>query len=161
LSAISVARHLGARTAAVDRQEPPLALARRQGAELTTLSEAAERAVVEWSGGGVDAAFEMSGSPQAFGLATRLVRPGGRVVTVGYAPGTDYGVESARLVRGELTIVGSRAGTPRDAREALAAVEAGTIAPPPIARVGPLEALNDGYADLSRGDVVGRLVFTP
>jgi D-arabinose 1-dehydrogenase-like Zn-dependent alcohol dehydrogenase len=161
LSAISVARHLGARIAAVDRQEAPLARARQQGADLTTLGEAAERAVVDWSGGGVDAAFEMSGSPHAFALATRLVHPGGRVVTVGYAPGTDYGAESARLVLGELTIVGSRAGTPRDAREALAAVEAGTVLPPPVARIGPLEALNDGYAELSRGDVVGRLVFTP
>ncbi len=161
LSAIGIARHLGARIAAVDLQEARLALARRQGAELATLSEAAERAVVEWSGGGVDASFEMSGSPQAFALATRLVHPGGRLVTVGYVPGTDYGAESARLVLGELTIVGSRAGTPQDAREALAAVEAQTVAPPPIARIEPLDALNDGYAELSRGDVVGRLVFTP
>ncbi len=161
LSAVQVARHLGARVAAVDRNEERLSLARQQGAEVAALVETAELDVRKWSGGGVDVAAEMSGSPEGFALAARLIHPGGRILVVGYAPGRDYATESASLVLHEVTIVGSRAGGPQDAREALAAVEAGRIAPPPIARTAPLDAINDGYEELSRGTVPGRLVFIP
>jgi len=161
LSAIPVGRYLGARMAAVDRNADRLRLARQQGSEVAALVETAEREVLEWSSGGVDVAVEMSGSPEGFSLATRLARRGGRVVVVGYAPGCDYAAESARLVLGELMVLGSRAGTPQDAREALAAVEAGSVIPPPIARTASLDALNDGYEELNRGVVPGRLVFIP
>jgi len=161
LSAVSVARHLGARVAAVDRSEERLRVARGLGAEIAAPVEEAERTVRRWAGGGVDLAVEMSGTADGFQLAARLARSGGRVVTVGYAPGRDYATESSRLVLGELTVIGSRAGTPRDAREALAAVEAGSIAPPPIARRVPLEELNDAYEALARGSVLGRIVVEP
>lgn len=161
LSAIAVGRYLGARMSAVDPNKERLELARRQGAEVAAPVESAEREVLEWSSGGVDVAVEMSGSPEGFGLATRLVRQGGRVVVVGYAPGCEYGAESARLVLGELMVLGSRAGSPQDAREALTAVEAGAIAPPPIARTAPLDAVNVGYEELSLGNIPGRLVFIP
>lgn len=161
LSAVQVARHLGARIAAVDRSEERLALARRLGAEVAAVADEAERAVRRWAGGGVDLALEMSGSPDGFQLAARLLRPGGRLVTVGYAPGRNFGTDSARLVLGELTIIGSRAGTPQDAREALAAVEAGHVEPPPIARRVPLNAVNDAYEELARGAVLGRIVVEP
>jgi threonine dehydrogenase-like Zn-dependent dehydrogenase len=87
----------GARVAAVDAAEPRLAAARAQGAEETVPAYAAEGAgavVRTWSGGGVDAAIELSGSDRALHEATRAVVVDGTVVASGFYQG---GAEHLRL----------------------------------------------------------------
>ena len=62
--------------------------------------------VHDWSGGGADAGLEASGHRDGFEALIAALRPGGRVVCCGYAPGSTYELDSMRLVLAEL--VGAR-----------------------------------------------------
>lgn len=156
LHALQVARHLGARVAAIDPSPEARVRAAALGAELTVAPAEAE-AVAEWSGGGVDVALEASGRPEALDPVLACVRPGARVVCCGYGAEGRHAVGSRRLVLEELSILGSRAGSREDAREALAAVEAGAVAPV-IFDCLPLADVNAGLDAIASGTVVGRLV---
>ena len=67
-----------------------------------------------------------------------------------------FSFDSPRLPLDEISILGSRVGSLRDAADALDAVARGAVRPAvndPI----PLEEVNDGLARLRAGQVVGRL----
>jgi D-arabinose 1-dehydrogenase-like Zn-dependent alcohol dehydrogenase len=116
-------------------------------------------AIVDWSKGGVDVAFEASGTKMGLDAAISTLRPGGRLVCCGYRPGLDVSLGSVELVLGELTILGSRAGTRSDAFASLRAVEEGAIKPQISDRV-LLSAVNKGLERLRKGEVLGRVVVT-
>lgn len=156
LHAVQVALHLGARVAAIDPSLAARARAGALGAELTVAPAEAE-AVIEWSGGGVDVALEASGRPEALDPILACVLPGARIVCCGYGAEGVRAVASQRLVLDELSILGSRAGSREDAREALAAVEAGAVVPV-IFDCVRLEEVNAALDAVASGVVVGRLV---
>lgn len=157
LNGLQVARGLGAAVAVLEpaaaRREQALEL----GAELAVAPEEAGQ-VAEWSGGGVDVGFEASGARGGLDALVASVRPGGRIVCCGYRPGQEYGLDSRRLVLGEIALLGSRNGSREDARAALGAVEAGTIVPL-IGERRPLEEVNEGMDLLRGGEVPGRVVI--
>lgn len=159
LNAIQIARAAGARVAAVDPAPAHRALALRHGAEIALDPVDAGR-VREWAPGGADLALETSGRRAGFQTAAAAVGAGGRIVCNGYQPTVEYGMDSARLVLEEITILGSRVGTLTDARDALAAVQAGTVVPQ-IMRTAPLEDINDALTALAAGRIEGRIVITP
>ena len=97
----------------------------------------------DWSGAGADAGLEASGHRDGFEALIAALRPGGRVVCCGYAPGSTYELDSMRLVLAELSVLGSRASSREDARLALASVEQGRVTPT-IDRALPLERVNEG-----------------
>ncbi|HEV7844930.1 MAG TPA: zinc-binding dehydrogenase [Thermoleophilaceae bacterium] len=159
LNAIQVALDCGARVAAVEPNEERRRIALELGAELAVPPEEFET-VRDWAGQGVDLAFDGSGVRAGFETALATVAAGGRVVCCGYRPGLDYSMDSGRLVLEEITLLGSRAGGPADARAALASVEEGRIAPP-IMETLPLERVNDALEALRAGSALGRIVITP
>jgi propanol-preferring alcohol dehydrogenase len=159
LGGIQIARSLGARVAAIDPVDAHRQLALQVGAELTVEPAEVQR-VHDWAGGGADVVFEASGAQAGFKTATLAVRPGGRLVCCGYKPGIEYGLDSARLVLEEITVLGSRAGTLDDAREALRAVEAGKVKPHIMEQLD-LSEVNRALDLLRSGEVLGRVVVTP
>jgi D-arabinose 1-dehydrogenase-like Zn-dependent alcohol dehydrogenase len=159
LNAIQLAAGAGARVAAVEPDGERRALALELGAELAVAPDETD-AVRDWSGGGVDLALESSGARAGFDAALATLRPGGRLVCCGYRPGMEYGLDSADLVLDEITLIGSRAGGPDDAREALAAVEDGRVAPKVMEEL-PLERVNEALDRVRSGRAVGRVVIDP
>jgi D-arabinose 1-dehydrogenase-like Zn-dependent alcohol dehydrogenase len=159
LSGIQIARAAGARVAAVDPLAGNRELALQAGAELA-VEPARATQVREWAGEGCDVAFEASGTREGFEVAAAVLRMGGRLVCCGYRPGQEYGLDSARLVLGEITVLGSRNGSRNDARAALAAVAEGRVRPQVTERL-PLEAAERALERLREGGVRGRVVVCP
>jgi threonine dehydrogenase-like Zn-dependent dehydrogenase len=60
------------------------------------------------AGGGLDLVIETAGAPEAVDLATRLVRPGGRVVLLGIAgEGRTLELPSDRIMFADMDVIGS------------------------------------------------------
>lgn len=156
LSGVQIARAAGARVAVLDPASGHREAALATGAELALPPGRAAEAR-DWAGDGADVALETSGTRGGFDAAAATVRRGGRLVCCGYSPGVEYGLDSARLVLEEITVLGSRAGSRSDARAALAAVAAGDVRPA-IARRLPLERVNEALAELAAGGAPGRFI---
>ena len=112
----------------------------------------------ETDGEGLDVVVDTVGHEPTLTLADRLLRPGGRLVCVGYSPTTALTVPTPRLVLGELELVGSRFAHRDDLERAVRLVAAGEVRPV-IGMVAPLEEANEVFEALERGDVVGRAVL--
>jgi D-arabinose 1-dehydrogenase-like Zn-dependent alcohol dehydrogenase len=156
LSAIQIARSVGARAAAVDPVASHRELAIAEGAEATADPNDLSP-IRAWASDGADVGFEASGRREGFDALVACLRAGGRLVSCGYRPGIEYGLDSGRLVLSEITIMGSRAGTREDARAALKAIEGGVIKPEIMERL-VLEDANRGLELLRSGKVLGRVV---
>lgn len=114
LAAVQVAAASGAHVIAVDLAPDRLALAKQLGAAEAIpadVERGAARAIKKLTGGGVDVAFEVVGVDAALLEACAAVRPGGRVVLVGYNA-HDVALPVSRIMFRELELVGSL-GCPR------------------------------------------------
>jgi 2-desacetyl-2-hydroxyethyl bacteriochlorophyllide A dehydrogenase len=91
-------------------REEELDFARRLGA-VATVHAAEEDAVAATErlvGGGLDLVVETAGAVEAVELATRLVRPGGRVVLLGIAgEGRTLELPADRIMFGDMEVIGS------------------------------------------------------
>jgi S-(hydroxymethyl)glutathione dehydrogenase/alcohol dehydrogenase len=97
LQVVAACRLAGAETiVAVDRVPAKLELARAQGAtDAFHADEKPVSAIRRLTGGGVDHAFEVVGTPETIRLAWGAIRPGGAAVVVGLAPkGVDASVQA-------------------------------------------------------------------
>jgi len=114
LQAVSAARLAGAATIiAVDRRPEKLEHALRRGATHAVDASAvdAAAAIVELTGGGVDHAFEVVGSPATIRTAWDALRPGGTAVVVGLAPaGVEVSLPAIEFLS-EKSIMGSYYGS--------------------------------------------------
>lgn len=162
---LQIARAFGADPIiAVDVGTDKLEAGRQLGATHTV--NAAQENVPErireiTDGRGVDVAFEALGRPETFLNAVESVRDGGRAVMVGIAPaGITAPVEITRLVRRRIQIVGSYGARTRiDLPAVLHLARRGYIdVKTPVTRRFPLEEVNDAYAALQRGEIVGRAI---
>lgn len=159
IHAAQVARAAGARVVGFDVDAGTLGAARGLGLDARTADVEAASSVIEEAGGeGVDVAVDTVGHPDSLALAERVVRPGGRIVCVGYAPTTALVVQTPRIVLGELEILGSRYAHRDDLDRAIALVAAGQLQPV-VGLVRPLEEVNEVFAALDRGEVIGRAVL--
>ncbi len=133
LSAVVVARALGARVLAVDPDPASLALAGQLGAE------PAPKGV-----GDVDVTIDAYGSPANLAVALRSLRPRGRHVQVGLLGGADASpaVDVGRVLRLELQLLGSHGMPASDYPELMALVADGTLDPGRLLRdrIGLAEA---------------------
>ncbi|MDR5683217.1 MAG: zinc-dependent alcohol dehydrogenase family protein [Armatimonadota bacterium] len=167
LSAVMGARVAGAYPiVAVDVVRGKLDLARRVGA--THVVEAREdpvTAVRDLTGGGADYAFESVGSEQVLRQAYEATRRGGTTVAIGLPdPSRPFVVPAVSLVAEERTVRGSYMGSAvprRDIPRFLALYQAGLL---PVdlllTRTIPLDAINDAFEALARGDAVRQIVAT-
>ena len=86
------------------------------------------------------------------------MRPGGRIVAVGYGVGRSLELPSARLVLEEIELVGSRYVARDELERAIRLVADGRVQTI-VDRVLPLERANEAFAALEAGEVVGRVVL--
>ena len=132
LSAVMVARALGARVVAVDRHEEALDLARRLGAEHVLLADADVPArVAAVTDGGAHVALDAVGSEATSADALLSLRRGGRHVQVGLLPPVDgrSRVPMDRVIAWELDVLGSHGMAAADYPEMMSLVAAGTLQP--------------------------------
>ncbi len=126
VTATAWARELGAEAViACDIAPARLALAASFGAtHLATPEEVAGAALECTAGHGVDAAFEMTGSPEAFEALIPLTRMGGSVILVGSVfPSRSVPISAEQLVRRCLTLRGIHNYAPAHLRLALGFLE--------------------------------------
>ncbi|GIW52175.1 MAG: alcohol dehydrogenase [Gemmatimonadales bacterium] len=163
LNAVQCAVVAGASVIAVDKNEARLSLARELGAAQTFNPDSVsdpERELRRLSDGGVDVAFEAVGSAATVRLAFAALKPGGRLVVIGYLA-AEVALSAARLMFFELEIVGSLGCGAGEYPEILRLVQAGKIKlAPVVSGTLPLGEINDGLERLRRGEGV-RWVVTP
>jgi D-arabinose 1-dehydrogenase-like Zn-dependent alcohol dehydrogenase len=160
IHAAQVSRASGARTVAFDVHDPTLASARHLGLDARRADdEDAIRELIDETGGeGVDVVVDTVGHDDTLELARRLVRPGGRVVGVGYTPTSTLTVPTPRFVLDEVEYVGSRYAHRDDLTNAVSLVARGLVSPV-VGMVRPLEEVNEVFEALEEGSVVGRAVL--
>ncbi len=160
IHAAQVGRASGARMISFDIHEPTIAAARDLGLDAARVDDqdAIGGIVDETGGDGVDVVIDTVGHDDTLALARRLVRPGGRVVGVGYAPDSSLTVPTTRLVLDEVDYVGSRFAHRDDLAKAVSLVERGLVSMV-VGMVRPLEQVNEVFAALTAGSVVGRAVL--
>ncbi|MBO0693123.1 MAG: zinc-binding dehydrogenase, partial [Acidimicrobiaceae bacterium] len=164
-SLIQVCKALGAsRVIAVDLDDTKLAAAKRLGADDVVNASGADpvAAVRELTDGrGVDVAFEAIGRPVTFRQAGEVCADGATAVMVGIAPTGALGeVEITRLVRRKLRLLGSYGGRPQEDLPVLMGMAAdGRIdLAGEVSEHVPLEAVDDVFTRLRRGEILGRAV---
>jgi alcohol dehydrogenase, propanol-preferring len=155
--AVQYARAMGLRVAAVDVADDKLTLARALGAEIA-INAATQEPVTEIQRliGGAHGALVTAVSRSAFGQAVGMLRRGGTVALVGLPPG-DFPTPIFDVILKRLTIRGSIVGTRKDLEEALDFAARGCVKA--AIETQPLEAINDVFARLKRGEVQGRVVL--
>ena len=133
LSAVMIAKALGAQVVAVDRNHEALAVAADLGADHTLIADGrdVEAAVAELTGGGSHVAVDAVGSEQTCADAILSLRRRGRHVQVGLLPPVDGHprVPMARVIGWELDLLGSHGMAAVDYPGMLALIESGALQP--------------------------------
>lgn len=162
LHVIQVARAMGARTVAVDRAPAKLDLAKKIGADhLVQYDKRYEQQVMDELGGDrPHVIVETVGTPETVEANIRLLRPGGRLVIVGYLPGSTFRVDPLAALLDEVSILGSRACTKQDLRAVIDMVARGAVEPV-ITRRFALEEVNHAFDELAADRILGRAVVVP
>jgi S-(hydroxymethyl)glutathione dehydrogenase/alcohol dehydrogenase len=164
---IQLAKAFGAgQIIAVDIRDDKLAAAQELGATHgvnAAQGDPVAEVLAITGGRGVDVAIEALGRPETVVNAFMMTRDGGRVVVVGIAPGTTTaGIEITRLVRRGIQLMGSYGSRVRtDMPDVLGLAAHGLVSPSrTITRRYRLEQVDNAYAALSRGEIVGRAIVT-
>jgi D-arabinose 1-dehydrogenase-like Zn-dependent alcohol dehydrogenase len=133
LSAVMIARALGARVVAVDRSAAALAAATAVGADHVLLADGVDvpAAVAELTGGGSHVSVDAVGSEQTCSDAILSLRRRGRHVQVGLLPPVDGHprMPMARAIGWELDLLGSHGMAAVDYPEMLDLIERGALRP--------------------------------
>jgi Zn-dependent alcohol dehydrogenase len=160
LQVVAAARLAGADPiVAVDRVAEKLELARAQGATHVIDAAADEKPVStirRLTGGGVDYAFEVIGSPVTIRLAWGAVRPGGSAVVVGLAPiGVDAAVPAIEFLS-DKSLLGTYYGSGDPAAElpelARLAVTGELDLGGVVTHVAGLDGVEEAFERLRRGE---------
>jgi propanol-preferring alcohol dehydrogenase len=160
IHAAQVARAAGARVVGFDVTDVALAAAETLGLDVRRSDEAdaAASLVEQMDAEGVDVAIDTVGLPETLGLAVDAIRPGGRVVCVGYLPTSSLTVATSRIVLGEIEVIGSRFAHRDDLERAVTLVAGGAVRPV-VGLVRRLDEVNEVFEALEAGEVAGRAVL--
>ena len=133
LSAVMIARAVGARVIAVDRNAEALAVASRLGAEHVLMADGSDipSAVAQLTDGGSHVAIDAVGSEQTCADAILSLRRRGRHVQIGLLPpvGGNPRVPMARVIAWELDVLGSHGMAADDYPGMMALIEEGSLRP--------------------------------
>lgn len=158
--AVQYAKAMGLHVAAIDVSEDKLQLARELGADVAVNGSGpgAVEEIIKHTGGGAHGVLVTAVSNQAFAQAIACTRRRGTVALVGLPPG-DFPTPIFDVVLKRITVRGSIVGTRQDLSEAIAFAAEGKVKA--IVAVEPLEAVNDVFDRLRRGEIEGRIVLKP
>ncbi|MGQ1838825.1 zinc-dependent alcohol dehydrogenase family protein [Kocuria turfanensis] len=133
LSAVMIARALGGRVIAVDRNPEALARARELGAEHALRADGTDvpEAVADLTGGGSHVAVDAVGSEQTCADAVLSLRRRGRHVQIGLLPPVEGHprVPMARVIGWELDLLGSHGMAAADYPAMMSLIEQGALQP--------------------------------
>jgi D-arabinose 1-dehydrogenase-like Zn-dependent alcohol dehydrogenase len=160
IHALQVARVAGAHVVGLDISDPAIATARELGldARQADAPGVEDELLSEFGGEGVDVVVDTVGNEVSLRRAEHLVRPGGRIVVVGYAVDGRLAVPAARFVLEEVELIGSRYVRRDELERAIRLVADGHVRMV-VDRVTPLEDANDAIAALDAHAIVGRVVL--
>jgi alcohol dehydrogenase len=160
IHALQVARVAGGLAIGLDVSARAIATARELGLDAHPADAPGieDELLAESGGEGVDVVVDTVGNEATVGQAERLVRPGGRIVAVGYAVDARLAVPAARFVLEEVELIGSRYVRRDELERAIRLVADGHVRTV-VDRVTPLEEANDAVAALEANEVVGRVVL--
>lgn len=167
LSAVMIAKALGARVIAADRSAGALDAARRLGADHVLVSGAGADVpgqVHEITGGGSHVAVDALGSEETCADSILSLRRRGRHVQVGLLPPVDGHprVPMARAISWELDLLGSHGMAAADYPRMLALIESGELRPQDlIERVIGLSEAADGLPAFDTASPAGITVIDP
>lgn len=166
LSAVMIARAVGARVIAVDRNAEALAVARELGAERTLLADGRDvpAAVAELTGGGGHVSVDAVGSEQTSSDAILSLSRRGRHVQVGLLPPVDGHprVPMDRVIAWELDLLGSHGMAAADYPGMMALIERGALQPQRlIERTIGLEEVAELLPRYDRATVAGMTMVDP
>jgi NADPH2:quinone reductase len=167
LTAVELGARMGAEVIAVARGEGKLAVARRAGAAHGIDAEAPDLKDRLRALGGVDVLYDAVGG-DAFDAAFRAMRPGGRVLIVGFASGRVPEVKLNHLLVKNVTLHGLYwGGYPRFAPEVMTASLAELMAMhgrgelrPHVSHVLPLDRVAEGLDLIRTRRSTGKVVVT-
>jgi len=160
LSALQLAKRIGAEVFVTSSSDEKLSRARELGADHTLNYK--EASVVEWirqhnGDRGVDVAIDAVGAA-TWPLDFTCVRKGGRVVLCGVTTGARAETDLRTLYWNQLTVLGSTLGSTRDFEEMLAAVTVSQLRPI-IDGVYPLDQVRDAMAKMEEARQFGKIVL--
>lgn len=157
--ALHIARAAGCRVLVTSSSAEKIARARELGAAGGADYTAGDwpAAVRELAGGGVDVVVDSVGSTWADSIA--CVRPGGRVVVFGGTGGGRVELTVRPVTMGQVSLLGTTMGSPRDFAGLLAAVAVQDWAPV-IDSVRPLADVAAAHAREEAGEHFGKLVLS-
>jgi alcohol dehydrogenase len=166
LSAVMIARALGAHVVAVDRNPEALAVGAQLGADHTLLADGTDipAAVGDLTGGGSHVAIDAVGSEQTCADAILGLRRRGRLAQVGLLPPLDGHprVPMSRVIGWELDVLGSHGMAASDYPAMLALIEAGSLQPQRLVeRTIGLEEAADLLPRFDRATVAGMTLIDP
>jgi D-arabinose 1-dehydrogenase-like Zn-dependent alcohol dehydrogenase len=159
LSALQIAHAGGARAFGLDVSERAVGVAGELGLRaLRGDDPASEEHILRETDGGADVVVDVVGRPETVAQSCRLVRPGGRIVGVGYSLTSEVVLPGARSVLQEVEWVGSRYARFEELERAVAMVADGRVRTV-VDSVRPLEEVNEAFEALESGGVNGRVVI--
>jgi D-arabinose 1-dehydrogenase-like Zn-dependent alcohol dehydrogenase len=166
LSTVMIARALGARVIAVDRNPEALAVAADLGAEHTVLADGTDipTAVADLTGGGSHVAVDAVGSEQTCADAILSLRRRGRHVQVGLLPpvGGHPRVPMERVIGWELDVFGSHGMAAADYPGMMALIKRGALQPQRlIERTVGLDEAAAMLPGFDRATVAGMIIVEP
>jgi zinc-binding alcohol dehydrogenase/oxidoreductase len=156
--ALHIARAAGCRVIVTSSSREKLARARELGAAagIDYTQEGWVQEIKDVSGGGVDVVIDSVGSTWADSIA--CVRPGGRVVVFGGTGGGKVELMVRPVTAGQVSLLGTTMGSPRDFASLLAAVAHQSCAPV-IDSVRPLGEAAAAHSREEAGEHFGKLVL--
>jgi D-arabinose 1-dehydrogenase-like Zn-dependent alcohol dehydrogenase len=158
IHALQIARAAGALTVGLDTSQRAIDAARGLGLDARRVDDPDTQGRLVAESEGVDVVIDTVGHEDTVRQADRLVRPGGRIVAVGYSPGAHFSLPSPRFVLEEIQLLGSRYVGLDELERAITLVSEGRVETV-VDRVKPLEEVNEVFDALQAGDVVGRVVL--
>jgi D-arabinose 1-dehydrogenase-like Zn-dependent alcohol dehydrogenase len=166
LSAVMIAKALGARVVAVDRNPAALDVARSLGADHVIVADGRDvaAAVHELTSGGVHVSVDAVGSEQTCADGIHSLRRRGRHVQIGLLPPVEGHprVPMARVIAWELDVLGSHGMAAADYPGMLALIESGALDPERlIERVIDLDEAARMLPGLDRATPAGMTMIDP
>jgi len=160
LTALRIAKLLGARVIATSSDDAKLAAVKQLGADVT-LNHKTQKISQEiralTNKRGVDVVVENVGAA-TWDESLRSLRRGGRLVTCGATSGPQVGLDVRRLFWHQWSILGSTMGNAAEYAEVVRRLGKGELRPV-VDHVYPIEQSRDAYDRLGKGEQLGKLVI--
>ena len=159
LTALRIAKLLGARVIATSSDDAKLAAAKQLGADVTlnhTTQKISQEIRALTGKRGVDVVIENVGAA-TWDDSLRSLRRGGRLVTCGATSGPKVELDIRRLFWHHWSILGSTMGNAAEYAEIVRRLSQGELRPI-VDRVFPLARAREAYERLQKGEQLGKVV---